>query len=128
MGFIGMMINIQPLRRFWMWVLPSAGQMPDRKTMESASYKTIAIATSDEPAGGKPVTVTAEGNAKGDPGYLTTSRMLLESGLCIALEEDELKKSAPVQAGVLTPAAAFGHVLAKRLNKTDMFSFKIVDP
>lgn len=39
---------------------------------------------------------------------------------------EELDKSAPVKAGVLTPAAAFGHVLAKRLNKTDgMFSFKV---
>jgi len=127
--FFGLMINIQLLRRFWMWVLPSAGQMPDRKQMEESSYKTVAIATSDECAGGKPVTVTAEGKAYGDPGFLTTSRMLLESGLCIALEEEELKKSAPLQAGVLTPAAAFGHILVKRLNKhPKMFSFKVTKP
>ena len=42
-------------------------------------------------------------------------------------QAEELDASAPVKAGVLTPAAAFGHVLVKRLNKTNgMFNFKVV--
>lgn len=43
-----------------MWLLPAAGQMPDRKQMEDASYSAVAIASSDEEAGGKPVRVRAE--------------------------------------------------------------------
>lgn len=126
--FIGLMISIRPLRRFWMWLLPAAGQMPDRKQMEDSSFLAVAIATSDETGGGKPVAVRAEFKAWGDPGFLATSRMLLESGLCIALEEEELMKSAPLQAGVLTPAAAFGHILVKRLNKqSQMFNLAVAD-
>lgn len=42
------------------------------------------------------------------------------------LQAEELEASAPVKAGVLTPAAAFGHVLVKRLNKTNgMFNFRV---
>jgi hypothetical protein len=43
-----------------MWLLPAAGQMPDRKQMEDSSFLAVAIATSDETGGGKPVAVRAE--------------------------------------------------------------------
>ena len=46
--------------------------------------------------------------------------MLLETGLCMALEEDALKAepyASKAPAGVLTPASACGLVLAERLKK-----------
>lgn len=49
--------------------------------------------------------------AQGDPGYQATSVMFGESGLCLALDGDEL----PARAGVLTPATAMGTVLIERL-------------
>lgn len=58
----------------------------------------------------------------GDPGYQETSKMLIESALCIVLEEDKLPK---VGGGILTPAAAFGDVLMTRLYKASKMSFKM---
>ena len=45
-----------------------------------------------------------------------TSRWLLETGLCLALQDDALKgRSDVLHGGVLTPAAAGGAVLMERL-------------
>lgn len=49
-----------------------------------------------------------------DPGYRETGRMLVESGLSLALEADRL----PRKGGVLTPASGLGDVLVKRLSET----------
>lgn len=54
-----------------------------------------------------------------DPGYLGTSRIILECGLCLALQPDDVKSdtyAGKVPGGVLTPASAFGLVLDERLN------------
>lgn len=53
-----------------------------------------------------------------DPGYLSTSRMVLESALCLALQQDALRAdpyASKCPAGILTPAAAMGLVLVERL-------------
>lgn len=47
----------------------------------------------------------------GDPGYEETSKMLAESALCLALDRRRL----PRHCGVITPAAAMGKPLMKRL-------------
>lgn len=49
----------------------------------------------------------------GDPGYKLTSQMVAEAALCIALQRSELPGA---QGGILTPAAALGSTLVKRLN------------
>ena len=46
-----------------------------------------------------------------DPGYIDTARMLVESGLCLAL--DAARLASP--GGVLTPAFAMGPQLMARL-------------
>lgn len=53
-----------------------------------------------------------------DPGYLSTSRMVLECALCIALQPDALaadKYASQHRGGVLTPASGLGLVLKERL-------------
>lgn len=50
-----------------------------------------------------------------DGGYWGTSRMLLESGLCLALDGERLQQAGYPGGGVLTPASAMGLVLAERL-------------
>jgi short subunit dehydrogenase-like uncharacterized protein len=49
----------------------------------------------------------------GDPGYLATSKMLAEVGLCLLLDE------LTPRAGVLTPATALGSVLRQRLAEAE---------
>jgi short subunit dehydrogenase-like uncharacterized protein len=52
---------------------------------------------------------------KRDPGYWGTSRMVLEAGLCLALQQDEMLAAGLPAGGDLTPAVAMGMVLVERL-------------
>lgn len=54
-------------------------------------------------------------DAKRDPGYWGTSRMVLEAGLCLVEDSEKLKEAGYAAGGVLTPATAMGTVLIKRL-------------
>lgn len=57
-----------------------------------------------------------------DPGYRDTARMLVESGLVLALDGDKLK----VGGGCYTPAACQGEILIDRLVATgSSFTFKM---
>jgi short subunit dehydrogenase-like uncharacterized protein len=44
--------------------------------------------------------------------------MMVESGLCLALSEDELPAQPSGKGGFMSPAAGLGHVLLKRLVAT----------
>lgn len=53
-----------------------------------------------------------------DGGYLSTSRMILECALCMALQEDDVQAdpyASQNPGGILTPSAAYGLVLHERL-------------
>lgn len=60
-----------------------------------------------------------------DPGYWSTSRMILEAGLCMVLDANKLSALAAAgqtqgslgvrAGGVLTPASALGMVMVDRL-------------
>jgi saccharopine dehydrogenase (NAD+, L-glutamate forming) len=67
--------------------------------------------------GGKRVVCEVAG---GDPGYTETSKMLAESGLCLA--NDEL----PATAGQVTTAQAMGHALTERLKRAGM-TFRVLE-
>lgn len=64
-----------------------------------------------------------QGKVKGDrdPGYGSTSKMLAECAVCLALDAEKLPKSA----GVLTPSAAMGEVLLERLVQNAGLSFEV---
>eukprot|EP00941_MAST-03F_sp_MAST-3F-sp1_P001958 g1958.t1 len=51
---------------------------------------------------------------KPDAGYRETARMLVESGLCLAID-DEFKKIKSDKGGIFTPASCLGDVLLDRL-------------
>lgn len=57
-------------------------------------------------------------DAHRDPGYYGTSRMILETALCMALQPQDCANdpyASKHAGGVLTPASACGLVLADRL-------------
>lgn len=58
-----------------------------------------------------------------DPGYGSTSKMLGESAVCLALD----KEKTPNVSGMLTPATAFGAVLIDRLQANAGLAFKIYE-
>lgn len=82
------------------------GDGPSEETREQSWFKV----TMQGETRGKNLTVEITG---GDPGYGETSKMLAESGLCLALDRDRL----PNHVGIITPAAAMGEVLIERLQK-----------
>ena len=57
-----------------------------------------------------------------DPGYYSTSRMILECALCMALQGADVRSdpwAGKNPGGVLNPASALGLVLVERLKKAD---------
>ena len=67
--------------------------------------------------GGKRVVTEVRG---GDPGYSETSKMLAESGLCLAFDE------LPATSGQLTTAVAMGDALLERLQRAGI-SFQVIE-
>jgi short subunit dehydrogenase-like uncharacterized protein len=56
----------------------------------------------------------------GDPGYSETSKMLAESGLCLALDD------LPQSSGQLTTVVAMGDALLERLQAAGI-SFRVIE-
>lgn len=109
------------LKASWLWISrgfgyfvgapiplsPKPGQGPPEWLRRAGKFRVVLKATS---ATGEHATMV-EVEGRGDPGYLATSKMLGEVGLCLALDRDDL----PAGGGVLTPALALGSVLRRRL-------------
>jgi len=115
--FVLIILHVSFFRKVIKKFLPSPGQGPSRKKMESSHYKMGFIGYPDDDS--EPVKVEISG--KGDPGYIVTAAMVSECALCLALERDELS-----EGGVLTPASAFGMNIIHRLRKTGM-KIEVVD-
>lgn len=64
-----------------------------------------------------------QGKVKGDrdPGYGSTSKMLAECAVCLALDAEKL----PKHFGVITPSVAMGEVLLERLEQNAGLSFEM---
>lgn len=98
-------LSFRPSRVLLDRMLPQPGTGPDEKIRSSGRFD-LELHTRTS-AGVRYVTRCA---ADGDPGYASTSVMLGESALCLALDRD-----LPEASGVLTPATAMGVALAERL-------------
>lgn len=92
----------------------SPGEGPSEAKREQSWFKVTFVGE----GGGKRVVTEVKG---GDPGYGETSKMLAESGLCLAFDE------LPERAGQLTTAAAMGDALLERLQRAGI-SFEVVEP
>ncbi len=91
-------------------ILPDPGEGPDEHARVHG-YFNIRFVGQGKDRSGNPVKMEARVSGDRDPGYGSTSKMLAESALCLALDKDKL----PEQAGVLTPASAMGDALLDRL-------------
>jgi short subunit dehydrogenase-like uncharacterized protein len=90
---------------------PRPGEGPSEATMDGGSFRCELIGRT---AGGHEMRGRIAG--RGDPGNRATTVFVCESALALALQRDEL----PPGGGVLTPASAFGVVLARRLAAAGM--------
>lgn len=94
--------------------LPKTGDGPSEKQREEGFFKVILLGKSAE---GKSLKVNVKGDR--DPGYGSTSKMLGEAAVALAL--DDLNDTY----GVITPSTAMGDALLKRLEEHAGLSFEV---
>jgi len=114
---IGLAFSQQWLHPLLRHILPAPGEGPTRKAMMSGHWKHAVVGVTAVDEGGTAEYIFAEvGDPSRDPGYWGTSRMVLEAGLALALQQSELDADPSLlKGGVLTPASALGLVLIERL-------------
>lgn len=105
-------------KKFMSMLLPKPGEGPTAKQREAGFYNFTVIGKFKN---GEKIMAAISGDL--DPGYGSTSRMLAECAVCLALDKDVTKSVA----GVITPSVAMGDALLKRLQENAELSFSIVD-
>jgi len=98
--------------------LPKPGEGPDKKFREEGYFKVKLVGQNANEEN----RVEVEIGDSNDPGYGSTSIMLAESALCLALN----KNDTPKEFGVITTAIAMGTVIADRLKKAG-FNISVSD-
>ena len=96
-------------------LLPKPGEGPNKEQRENGFYNLRFYVTLEDGS-------SAMGKVTGDkdPGYGSTSKMLGETAVCLAVDE------LPKISGVLTPSVSMGEALLQRLEQSSglTFSFK----
>lgn len=98
--------------------LPEPGEGPSKRKRESGFYNLLFIGKLEEGT-----VIRAKVTGDRDPGYGSTSKMLGESAVCLALDED----FSPDEGGILTPSVAMGEALLSRLQSNAGLTFTILD-
>lgn len=112
----GVTCLLTPLRSL---VIPNPGEGPSRKALNEG-YLTVA----GFGIGSKGNKVETLFYFPKEVGYKDTGRMLVESGLCLALDEEKLPEK---NGGFFTPSTGMGDALMERLCKTgSMFAARTV--
>jgi short subunit dehydrogenase-like uncharacterized protein len=105
-GGLAAAAQVPPLRRFLLGRLPQGqGPSEDRRARSYFSVRFVGE------GGGRTVFTEVRG---GDPGYTETAKMLAESALCLAFDDN------PETAGQVTTAVAMGQNLLDRLVKAGL--------
>jgi len=117
LGALVLAISFAPTRRLLQrFVLPSPGEGPGPEAREAGFFNLMQVGKLPD---GTVIRTRITGDR--DPGYGSTSKMLAESAVCLA--KDELASPG----GILTPSAAMGDALLRRLRDHAGLTFDIVD-
>lgn len=109
-------MSLGPLRRFAAGRLPQPGEGPSRETREAGYFDVRLLGHHPTDPG---ASLKARIHGDRDPGYGSTSKMLGESAVCLALDD------LPARGGCLTPASAMGHALLERLPQNAGVTFDL---
>ena len=112
MGLIGVAAKIPPARNLLKSKVKQ-GEGPSASRREKSWFTVDFVGEGD----GRTVHTRVSG---GDPGYTETAKMLAESALCLAFDDN------PATAGQVTTAQAMGDNLLARLQAAGM-TFEVVD-
>jgi short subunit dehydrogenase-like uncharacterized protein len=114
---VGMgVMTIGPMRRVIAGRLPSPGEGPSKERREKGFFD-IGLHADHPDDPGKGLRARVRGDR--DPGYGSTSKMLGEVAVCLAVDE------LPVGGGLWTPASAMGSALLTRLEAHAGLSFRV---
>ena len=92
---------------------PEPGEGPSRESRENGNYDVLFCGDINEES----IHVSVAGDM--DPGYGSTSKMIVESAICLVKECNDLS------GGIYTPAPSMGTKLIKRLQDNAGLTFKI---
>ena len=95
---------------------PKPGAGPSAKQRQGGFFNLVFLG---KWAGGGSLRVKVTGDR--DPGYGSTSKMLGESAVCLALDREKL----PDNYGIITPSVAMGDLLLERLQENAGLSFSV---
>lgn len=114
-GVMGIVMMAKPgtlLKKGVDKLLPEPGEGPNATERKNGFYNLLFNATLADGS-------MARGKVTGDrdPGYGSTSKMLAESAICLAVDD------IPAMGGMLTPAVAMGDALLKRLQDNAGLTF-----
>lgn len=93
---------------------PKPGEGPSKEERETGFYDVL---FSGSDAKGNSLAVSVKGDR--DPGYGSTSKMIAESAICLAMGESDKA------GGIWTSAPALGNKLIERLTKSAGLTFKV---
>jgi short subunit dehydrogenase-like uncharacterized protein len=117
LGIFMILASIGPTRKLLArFVLPKPGEGPSAQQREQGFFNLRQFGKLPD---GRMLRTRIRGDR--DPGYGSTSKMLSECAVCLA--KDEL----PAVGGVLTPAAAMGENILRRLESNAGLSFDVLD-
>jgi short subunit dehydrogenase-like uncharacterized protein len=111
-GTVAVLAPIPPVRKL-MLKAKSPGEGPSEARRANSWFKVRFVGE----GGGKRVVTEVSG---GDPGYTETSKMLAESGLCLAFDD------LPERSGQLTTVASMGDMLLTRLQNAGI-AFRVLE-
>jgi short subunit dehydrogenase-like uncharacterized protein len=107
-------LAFRPARRLAAALAPAPGEGPSERAMDGGSFRCDLVGT-----GERGTVVRGRIADRGDPGNRATTKFVCESALALALDGKSLPGGARL-GGVLTPATAFGDMLARRLRAAGM--------
>jgi short subunit dehydrogenase-like uncharacterized protein len=107
-------LRLDAMRRIARALAPAPGQGPSQRSMDGGSFRCELVGRG---VGGAVVRGLVADS--GDPGNRATTKFVCEAALALARDGDSLPGGAGF-GGVLTPASAFGTVLARRLAAAGM--------
>ena len=117
LGALVLGISFAPTRKLLQkFVLPKPGEGPSPELQQKGFFNLMQIGVLPD---GRIMRTRITGDQ--DPGYGSTSKMLAESAVCLALDELDTR------GGVLTPACAMGELLLVRLRDNAGLTFDVVD-
>jgi len=107
-------LALRPARRLLAALAPAPGEGPSERRMDGGAFRCELVGT-----GERGTLMRGCVADRGDPGNRATTKFVCESALALAQDADTLPGAGRL-GGVLTPATAFGAVLAARLRAAGM--------